>query len=257
MRRVVVILVLHAAVCFSQPVQLAVTPAFQAIAIDSIAKVKVRIQTSVRVRAYQVEVGYNPSLLKCVYADKSTFFPLGGSLLFITIDSVNGRITIDEAMIGPTGRNGEGDLAEIRFRGLQNGTGSLPLPTAFVRDTLNQSVAFAATGASVRVGTGTSVGEDVDVGSHDLRLSNYPNPFNASTTILYSSKSAGLRSRLQIHNVLGQLVRDFSSYISEKQTGEIVWDGRDDNGQSVASGVYVVHLAKDGKNVHRIVQLIK
>jgi hypothetical protein len=73
---------------------------------------------------------------------------------------------------------------------------------------------------------------------------NYPNPFNPTTTIVYSIKEAGPVS-LKIYNVAGQLVR---TLVSENQTPSVAnfkltWDGRNDAGQSVSSGVYFYKLA--------------
>ncbi|HTR80397.1 MAG TPA: T9SS type A sorting domain-containing protein [Bacteroidota bacterium] len=69
----------------------------------------------------------------------------------------------------------------------------------------------------------------------------YPNPFNPSTTILYSLEKA-VNVKLLLYNVLGQRVK---TLVDEKQlSGEhiAVWDGTDRLGQKVASGVYFYRL---------------
>jgi len=77
------------------------------------------------------------------------------------------------------------------------------------------------------------------------RLENaYPNPFNPTTTIRYSIASAG-RVSLKIYNAAGQLVR---TLVDEEQAPRAeglsaTWDGRSDNGQPSASGVYFYKLA--------------
>jgi hypothetical protein len=70
---------------------------------------------------------------------------------------------------------------------------------------------------------------------------NYPNPFNASTRICYGIPETG-HVVLSIHNSLGQRVRTLVN--SEQRAGEhgIVWDGRDNMGQDVASGLYFGQL---------------
>ena len=69
----------------------------------------------------------------------------------------------------------------------------------------------------------------------------FPNPFNPTTTIRYSL-SEGSRVSLKIYNVIGEriktLVEDFQSP-GEKSA---VWDGRNDHGQLVSSGVYIYKL---------------
>jgi hypothetical protein len=75
---------------------------------------------------------------------------------------------------------------------------------------------------------------------------NYPNPFNPATTIKYSIKERA-RVSLKIYNVAGQLVRtliDREQHPSEVRP--VVWDGRNDRGNPVASGVYFYKLATKG-----------
>ncbi len=79
---------------------------------------------------------------------------------------------------------------------------------------------------------------DVDVPGIAFQTSNYPNPFNPSTTIKYSMPSAG-HLKLCVYNVRGQLVKTLIDGVrpaGEDQT--VVWDGTDERGSSAASGVY-------------------
>lgn len=70
---------------------------------------------------------------------------------------------------------------------------------------------------------------------------NYPNPFNANTEICYGIPKDG-HVVLSIFNSLGQGVRTLVD--SEQRAGEhvVVWDGRDDMRQDVASGLYFCRL---------------
>jgi hypothetical protein len=75
---------------------------------------------------------------------------------------------------------------------------------------------------------------------------NYPNPFNPVTTIGFKVK--GGRSKvpvpttLKVYNVLGQLVRTLVNEPKERGTYEVIWDGKDDEGKEVASGIYLYQL---------------
>ncbi len=71
--------------------------------------------------------------------------------------------------------------------------------------------------------------------AYDL-AQNYPNPFNPTTTIKLALPAAS-DFALEIYNIAGQKVRTFSG-ASEAGTLEIVWDGKDASGSTVASGVY-------------------
>jgi hypothetical protein len=70
---------------------------------------------------------------------------------------------------------------------------------------------------------------------------NYPNPFNPETRIGYSVPKA-CQVKLEVFNILGQRVR---MLVDENQTAgkrEITWDGKDENRNEVASGVYFYRL---------------
>ncbi len=86
----------------------------------------------------------------------------------------------------------------------------------------------------------SSNGQTIDPKGYGL-LQNYPNPFNPSTQIKYNlTKSDNVV--LKIYDILGKEVR---TLVNEKLgAGEkiAVWDGRDNEGKSVASGTYFVKL---------------
>jgi hypothetical protein len=72
-------------------------------------------------------------------------------------------------------------------------------------------------------------------------LQNYPNPFNPSTNIQFRLPEAS-EVNLTIYNVLGQEVRSLVAGVKEAGTHTIEWDGRDDNGSTVQSGMYFYRL---------------
>jgi flagellar hook assembly protein FlgD len=53
-------------------------------------------------------------------------------------------------------------------------------------------------------------------------------------------------------NLTGQIVRTFN--LEERKEGQVIWDGTDDSGKSVASGVYFVRAGKsqDGQQLKLI-----
>ena len=70
---------------------------------------------------------------------------------------------------------------------------------------------------------------------------NYPNPFNPSTVINYALPKSSLVT-IMIYNILGQEVRTLVK--GELQAGNYTaqWNGDDNTGQSVASGVYIYRV---------------
>ena len=89
-----------------------------------------------------------------------------------------------------------------------------------------------------------------------VRLANHPNPFNPRTTIVFELTEP-IDVALSIHDVSGRLVK---TLIESEQRGAgshaLSWDGRNDAGQSVSTGVYQYRLrAADTEKTGRMVLL--
>ena len=73
---------------------------------------------------------------------------------------------------------------------------------------------------------------------------NHPNPFNPVTSIQYlvHGRQKPVHATLKIYNIRGQLVRTLME--EEKLPGaySVTWDGRDEKGNEVSSGVYFYQL---------------
>lgn len=80
---------------------------------------------------------------------------------------------------------------------------------------------------------------------HFSLVQNYPNPFNPSTRIRYFIPKAGL-VELTIFNSLAQQIKTLFRSVQPPGNYEITWDGRDNNGGLVSSGIYVVQLTSGG-----------
>jgi len=78
-------------------------------------------------------------------------------------------------------------------------------------------------------------------------LSNYPNPFSVSgaTAIHYVLTETGMAS-VVVYNNLGQKIRTLLERRQAPGLHEAIWDGRDDHGQPVGSGVYYYRLVING-----------
>ncbi len=74
---------------------------------------------------------------------------------------------------------------------------------------------------------------------------NYPNPFNPTTTIYFTAESVE-NAEIIIYNIKGQRIKQFS--IDNCQFS-IQWNGTDDSGKSVGSGIYFYQLKVDDKTI--------
>jgi len=85
---------------------------------------------------------------------------------------------------------------------------------------------------------------------------NYPNPFNPETTISYDVK--GSQSvRIEIYNTKGQLIRTLVNEIKANGHHSAVWNGRDNNSASVASGIYHYRMRAGAYKANRLMMLLK
>ena len=95
-------------------------------------------------------------------------------------------------------------------------------------------------------GTGQPVANDDPVAVMVTSLKGcYPNPFNPTTTISFSIKEK-TPVELIIYNSLGQKVQTLVNKPLEKGEHSVVWNGTDNKGRPVASGIYFYRM-KAGK----------
>ena len=85
---------------------------------------------------------------------------------------------------------------------------------------------------------------------------NYPNPFNPQTTIRYHLPSVG-PVRLLLYNLTGQVVRTLADGEHPAGPHFIVWDGTDDTGRDVASGVYLCRMETEKHRAVRKLVLVR
>jgi hypothetical protein len=70
----------------------------------------------------------------------------------------------------------------------------------------------------------------------------FPNPFNASVVVSFDLQGANESVSLEIFNVLGHKVRTLLRGPMASGSQRAIWDGRDETGQSLASGLYWFRL---------------
>jgi len=86
---------------------------------------------------------------------------------------------------------------------------------------------------------------DADTPAAATLRCNYPNPFNPTTVIPFSLRSGGM-AELVIYDASGRRVRGLVNGALPAGGHEAIWDGKDDRGRPVASGVYFARLGYTG-----------
>ena len=95
--------------------------------------------------------------------------------------------------------------------------------------------------------TGTGSNEKI-IPKQILEISNYPNPFNPETKIVFDLPKSG-KVKLKIYNIKGQQVKSLvnESIFSGKHS--VIWNGDDDSGRQVRSGIYYYKLNVNGETL--------
>ena len=90
------------------------------------------------------------------------------------------------------------------------------------------------------------VSAEDDIVSSEFGRSNFPNPFNPTTTIEFSIKNDS-KIELTIYNIRGQNIKTLIHDEFTKGNHSIVWNGDDESNKLVSSGVYLYKLNVNGK----------
>ena len=85
---------------------------------------------------------------------------------------------------------------------------------------------------------------------------NFPNPFNPSTTIQYSTDSHS-NIKIVIFNVYGQKIKTLVDRYESSGNHTVTWNATDDNGNEVSSGIYIYQLSANGINTQKQMLLLR
>ena len=76
---------------------------------------------------------------------------------------------------------------------------------------------------------------------------NYPNPFNSETTIIFQLPKA-LHVKIDINNIYGQKIKSLLNQNIQAGAHKLIWDGTDNFGKFVSSGIYLIYLSTQEYN---------
>ena len=189
-------------------------------------------------------------------AEQGTFFG-GNDLFFPQVNPEQGTVAVGMSRkSGESALDGSGTVLRIKFKALRDVEKDNLINFLFkdivANDASGNALALAAIGGSI--GGQTGVTETPPLG---FRLApNYPNPFNPNTTITFTIPEAGMVS-LAVYDINGRLVRTLVSRILSAGTFSETWNGRDDYGRPVSSGVYVSRLTQGSHSAVNKMVLMK
>ncbi|RMH62470.1 MAG: T9SS C-terminal target domain-containing protein, partial [Calditrichaeota bacterium] len=89
---------------------------------------------------------------------------------------------------------------------------------------------------------------------------NRPNPFNPSTTIAFdvpALRKGAIHAQLTVHNLLGQKVATLYEGVIEAGSYKVQWNGRNDAGEEMPSGMYIYRLHSENFSQSRRMVLMK
>lgn len=128
------------------------------------------------------------------------------------------------------------------------GGGAAAGATVSVRSTVGQAAVGEATGATNSIGAGwwlqapgsaSGVPEDLPLPLVFRAYPNHPNPFNPRTTLAFDLPQAAPQVSLRLYDLHGRLITALIDGPLPAGRHGVVWNGADDAGRAVASGVYV------------------
>ena len=188
--------------------------------------VPIRIDDAKDVLSAGLVVRYDPLTFEAVEAVPSG---LASECAFAAHILRDGEIRI--AMAGAAALEGSGALSEIRLRVREEID---PMTSSWLRidEVVLNDGAIPAVGRSAVF---SALPEEYALGP------NAPNPFNPHTTIRYQLPREN-EVTLRIYDMAGQLVRTLVERRVEVGYRTVLWDGRDERGREVASGVYLCRL---------------
>lgn len=211
------------------------------------SKLWLNINYDALIRGVQFDIEYNPTLMKIGGLQLSN---IQEDVIITTSENSPGEMTILVAnLAGGAIEKAEDAVLSISYEFLGDASDIAEISMKNVN-------AADAMGELIQTVTRSSkVDFSLIPGSFALHQ-NYPNPFNPKTEIQFDLPKSGL-VEVVIYNVMGQKINTLVSGELSPGFHTIEWNGKDRNGQSVASGMYFYSFKSQGFNSIRKMLLLK
>src|SRR5439155_8401417 len=197
------------------------------VAAGTALKVPLAFEGTGLVQALSVSLSWDPAVVTPVgQAPGELIFTLGGTALSPKPG------TVDAAALGVgAGLLGTGELATVSFKALTAGDPKIRVETVVARDAHNRSITVNASRQVVTPELPTVT---------TLQLVGQ-NPFRQSVSLAASLAAPG-PMELAVFSVDGRRLRTLASGVHEPGNYPFVWDGRDERGSAVSTGVFYVRF---------------
>lgn len=212
---------------------------------DHLVKVTVQIETDKMLTGIGVEIDYQG---RSVQFDsiRTSLGERGNFIRFIHDDPENGTVSFAQFVAPIESPRHEGiSRCELYFQSDEPLNGDLKLIHAYGIQANGVLVPFLENSY-----------ESIPVSEQDMMpavfalAQNYPNPFNHATTIHYEVAERS-RIQIQIVNLLGERVKTLISEIHDPGYYSIAWQGDDQDGHTVGSGMYYIRLIHGNSHIVR------
>ena len=211
-----------------------------------------KITEGKNVAGYQVTVSYDSAILRHVESSNGDYLP--ADTIFVPPVVERDKVTLEAR--SPNGKsNGDGTLATLTFEivaitesstlklsavSLVASNGALSLPQSE-----NTEIVMIRDPQAVEP-DGKHYTKWGQIKSTEV-FQNYPNPFNPETWIPYQLATPA-DVTLRIYSIDGELIRTLTlghqaAGIYQRQSRAVYWDGKNKNGESIASGIYFYTLS--------------
>jgi hypothetical protein len=188
-----------------------------------------------QVKGFNFCISYDNHKLEFIEIVRSESLERHTANAFFAGRQYDDQVEVSLAALGRgTSIKGSGQISILKFRMLDNYIPGFEFTDVTMRDVNNDELLAVKNGIAGIIGN--RIPESFVLGQ------NYPNPFNMQTEIYYELSNSSY-VELDIYNILGQRIRQLVSEHKDAGVYQVSWDGRDETGREVASGIYLYRLS--------------
>ena len=215
--------------------------------IEEIIQIPIVIENVENVYSFELTINFDPNIIT-----SATIYPADLSAYGTLIESTileNGKILI--AGSGSTAINNEIEIANFYF-----------IPLDFLNgEIILQSENFYLNSTQMEDIFTFRINQILSLKSHpylnDFSLGdNFPNPFNSTTKIMFSLNE-NFNIKIYINDIRGHLIKSLTDGFYEKGTYTIDWNGKDNKGSNIVSGVYFYKILVDDNSFTKKMLFVK